>query len=145
MSRAKVITGAAVICYVNGGLFGRVTDFSWRSATPRKANYGLDSVDPHELAPTTTKISGSLRLLRTVADAGAEGAGMAANYEDLPREKYFTLQLVDRATDIVIFQAQYCSTTMQAWNVPTKGTVTGTLEFEAISWSNELRPLGTNA
>jgi hypothetical protein len=144
MARARVITGAAVVCYINGQQFGRVFGFSFKSLTPRKAIYGLDSVDPHELAPTQSRVTGTLRLYRTVADGGAEGAGMAANFEDLPREKYFTVQLVDRGTDKVLFQAQFCSAVSQSWDIPIKGIVTGTLEFEAITWSNEIRPLGVS-
>lgn len=145
MPGPRTITGAHVICYVNGARFGRVTSVIWKSATPRKAIYGLDSVDPHELAPTTTRISFTVNLLRTIGDGGAEGAGMAANYEDLPREKYFTMQLVDRSTDTVLFQAQYCSVTMQSWSIPIKDKVTGVLEAEAITWSNEVKPLGVSA
>ena len=144
MPRALVVTGAAIVCYVNGTPYGRVSGFSFRSATPRRALYGLDVIDPQELAPTQTKISGTLKLYRTVGDGGAEGAGMVANFEDLPREKYFTLQLVDRGSDKVIFQAQKCSVTMQAWDFPRKGVVTGSLEFEAITWNNEVTPKGVN-
>lgn len=144
MSRARVITGASILCYINGSRFGRVSGFSFRSMTPRKAIYGLDSIDPHELAPTVSRCTGSIRLYRTTGDGGAEGAGMSASFEDLPREKYFTIQLIDRGTDKVLFQAQYCSVVSQNWDMPAKGTITGSLEFEAITWSNEVRPLGVS-
>lgn len=142
MARAMTIVGAQVLCYINGVRFGRVTNFIWRSMTPRKAIYGLDSVDPTELAPTVTRCSGTIGMIRTTGDGGAEGAGMAAPFEDLPREKYFTVQLVDRATDRVLFQAQKCSVISQSWTVAMKTSVIGSIEFEAIDWSNEIRPLG---
>lgn len=144
MSRARVITAANVTCYVNGTQFGRVAGFTWRSSTARRALYGLDLVDPQELAPTQAKVTGLLRLYRTVGDGGAEGAGMAASFEDLPREKYFTVQLIDRGSDKVLFQAQLCSVVSQSWEIQSKGIVTGQLEFEAISWSNEIHPLGVS-
>ena len=144
MSRARVLSSAAVVCYVNGVPFGRVTHFSWRSSTVRRAIYGLDTVDPSELAPTVTKCVGSVKLYRTVGDGGLQGAGMSAGYEDLPREKYFSLQLIDRGSDQVLFQAEYCTVNNESWDVAIKAVVTGSLEFEALAWSNEIKPLGVS-
>lgn len=141
MARAKVISSAGVVCYVNGRPFGRVRDVQYTSQTPRKSIYGLDSMEPFELAPTTTKIMCRMTLYRTVGDAGAEGAAISSRYEDLPREKYFSVMLVERGSDTAIFEARYCSTTSQTWSVPEKGLVTGVVEFEALDWSNELRPV----
>lgn len=137
--RAKTVTSAGVVCYLNGKRFGRVRDFSWSSSTPRKALYGIDITEPQELLTTTTRITGRLSLWRTVGDGGAEGAGMIATYEDLTKEKYFSLTLVERYSDTVIFEARYCSVTSQSWNAPEKGLVTGSMEFEALNYSNEVR------
>lgn len=129
--------------YVNGRVYGRVKEFQWSSATPKKPQYGLDSLEPYELIPTSTRVTGRLTLYRTVGDGGAEGAAMATRYEDVPREKYFSLQLMERGSQTIVFEARYCSVTNQSWSVPERGLVTGTLEFEAIEWNNELRPLKT--
>lgn len=142
MARSRVVVAAHIICYINGQRFGRLSHFSFRSVTQRRALYGLDSVDPNELAVTQTKISGNMKVFRTIGDGGAEGAGMASAYEDLPREKYFTIQLVERGSDQIIFQAEMCACISQSWDIPAKGVVSGTIDFEAISWSNEIRPLG---
>lgn len=137
MSRALTLPGAAITCYVNGQRFGRVTSFSWESMTPFKARYGLDSADPFELVPMYTKVQGSIGLLRTVGDGGAEGAGMTVSFEDLPRGKYFSLMLVDRGSDQVLFQAELCVAKVQKWDVRSRSIVTGSVEFEGISWTNE--------
>lgn len=145
MSRARVIPSAAVIVYVNGKPFGRISDFNFRSMTPRRALFGIDSMHPYELAPTTGTITASMRIYRTVGDGGAEGAGMTASFEDVPREKYFSVMLVDRgAQDTVIFQADFCSVTSQSWGIPSRGIITGNIEFEALTWSNDVKPLGIN-
>lgn len=125
--------------YVNGAPFGRVTSFRFSSSTPRDAIYAIDSLDPFELAPTRTRVTGSLGLVRTIADGGAEGAGMTSNYEQLSREKYFSLMLVERISDTVIFRADYCSVVTQQWDVSAKEMVRGSIEFEALDWSNENR------
>lgn len=143
MARTRVLQSAAIIVNVNGKPFGVCTNFQWQSATPKKALYGLDQIDPFELGVTTTKITGTVGVYRTDGDGGAEGWGLGATYEDLSREKYFSLLLVDRASDRVIFQADYCSLVVQSWNIPAKGVVTGQFQFEALKWNNEIRPLTT--
>jgi hypothetical protein len=139
MARAKTVVSAGVVLYLNGKPYGRVREFFFDSATPRKPLYGIDSTEPFELIPTTTLVTGRIGLVRTVGDGGAEGAAMTTQVDAIPREKYFTLQLIERTSDTVIFEARYCSVTRQSWGAPEKGIVTGTVEWEALDWSNELR------
>lgn len=140
MARSRLLTSAQVLVYINGKPFAWATSFRWESATPRKAIYGLDSGEPYELAPTTTKVHGSVGLLRLSASGGLEGAGVVAQYHDIPREKYFTLTLVDRTTDTIIFTAGHCAVQSQSWDIPAKGRVTGSMTFEALDWNNEAKP-----
>ena len=142
MARAKTIVAASVILYINNQPYGRVESFRFSSQTPRDAIYGIDSLDPMELAPTRTKVTGSIGIIRTVGDGGIEGAGFTTNYELLSREKYFSIMLVERQSDTVIFRADYCSVAGQQWDVQARERVKGTLEFEALDWSNELRTEG---
>ncbi len=139
MSQSRVVTGARVICYINGVRFGRVSDFKWDSATPRRAIHGIDSLEPYELAPMSTRCTGSLSLYRTAGDGGIEGPGIVASYQDIPREKYFSLTLIDRASNMVLFRADSCAVTNQSWGVAAKGVMTGSFSFEALSWSNEVK------
>ncbi len=126
--------------YVNGKLYARVTDLRFTSSTPGREIYGIDSSEPFELANTTTRCSGSMSVLRLAQDGGAEGAGMTVSYVDITREKYFSLALVDRVTDTIVFQARRCKLTSQSWDIPARGRVTGQLDFTAIDWSNEATP-----
>jgi hypothetical protein len=131
------IVGAGVAVRINGQVYGRCQNFHFSAATARHPIYGIDSLEPFELAPTVSRVAGSLSIVRTVGDAGAEGAGMSAPLDMLPREKYFALQLVERGSDLVIFDARYCSVASQNWNVE-RGAVIGTIEFEALDWNNEI-------
>ncbi len=110
--------------------------FRFRSATPKRAIYGIDATEPYELAPTVTKVTGSIEVIKLSGDGGAEAAGFAAPYPELSREKYFSLTLVEVGTDLIIFRADRCSLTDQAWSVPSRGFVTGSFEFEALEWDN---------
>jgi hypothetical protein len=90
------VQGASVFCLINGAVFGRVTGFSFSSETQRKALYGIDSVDPVDLIPTITRLTGRLEVVRTKSDGGLEGAGIVAPYEFLSNEKYITIMLLSR-------------------------------------------------
>ncbi len=135
--RSRLVTGAQVILYINGKPYAVVTGFKWDSITPPKAIYGLDCGEPLELAPTTTKITGQIGLLRQVGSGGIEGAGVVPHFPSLPRAKYFTLALVERSTDTQLFRADRCWAISQTWDVPSKGRMTGGLTFEAMDWNNE--------
>lgn len=138
---AKSLTGAHIVCYINGKLYGRVSNFTWDSQTVHKQIYGLDSADPFELAAAQTKIGGNVSIYRLIGDGGAQGAGIVPKYEDMPRGRYFNVTLLDRSTDLIVFQAKYCVLQAESWSIPMRGIITGQLHFEAIEWSNEVRPV----
>lgn len=137
MSRARTIVSANVICYINNKPYAQVTSFAFHSSTPREAINGVDSIDPFELAVNTTKVSGSIGLVRTLFDGGIEGAGLTTNFERLPQEKYFSVMLVERLSQRVLFRADYCSVNQQNWSLTAKGIMQGQVEFEALAWSND--------
>lgn len=137
MSQSRLALSASVTLYINGGAYAQVTDFRFDSATPKRAIMGLDSSEPYELAPTVTKITGSIGLVRIAGDGGLEGAGFVAQSSNILRERYFTLALVEHRTNTQFFRADKCSVTAQNWNSPSKGRISGSLNFEALDWSNE--------
>jgi hypothetical protein len=139
MAGSTIVTGAHVVVYINGSVFGKVTSFGFKSVTARKEIRQVDSVGVQELAPTTTSVSCTMSLYRQMSDGGLEGAGITARYENLPRERYFNVTLVDRVTDSVIFQASQCSVEEQSWTIAPKGLVTGQVAFKALEWSNEVQ------
>lgn len=136
---SKTLTGARIVCYINGKLYGRVSSFTWDSQTAHKPIYTIDAAEPFELAAGITKVGGTISVYRLIGDGGAQGAGIVPKYGDIPRGKYFSIMLIDRGTDLVLFQAKYCSLQTESWTVPQKGIITGSLHFEAIDWSNEVR------
>lgn len=138
MAQSNLMVGAKVVMYINGKPFAKVTGFSWSSSTMRRPLYGIDSSQPYELVPTVTRVAGNVSLLRGIADGGLEGAGVTPNFAFLTREKYFSVTLVERTTDTVLFHATNCSATSQSWDVPARGYVTGQMQFEALTWNNEV-------
>lgn len=138
MSQSRIASTAKVVLYINGRAYAQVTTFRWTCDTPTREIAGIDSSEPFELAPTRTKVTGTIGLVRLVGDGGIEGAGASVPFEYIASGKYFSLMLVDRATDTTLFRADNCRTSSQYWDVPQKGLITGSLTFEAISSSNEL-------
>lgn len=135
--RPIVISGAHVECYVNGRLVGRVTSFQMNSSTPYKSARGIDVMHTLEKIVTTTDISFSLGLVRTMGDGGAQGAGITSAPEDISLMKYFTVLLKERRTDLPVFKADLCVCTAENWSVDAKGRMTGSVSCEGITWSNE--------
>jgi hypothetical protein len=142
MAVPLLLSGAKVVLYVNGNLFGKVSSFKYASATPRKKIRGVDSMVPFELGMTTNDINGTMTVYRLIQDGGAEGAGMVAPIVEIPREKYFSLILVDIASNTVIFEADYCSVEDQSWTFEARDLAKGQITFSALDYLNEVRPVG---
>ena len=143
MSRSSLVVGAQVVVYVNGNMFGKVIDFEWVAETPRRFIQTVDSLLPIEAIPLATSVTGIMNIFKIHGDGGAEGAGMVApmvmndGSSGIPLEKYFTLMVLDRAKDTVLFQADTCTLMSQRWGIK-RGHVTGSLSFRAFSWNNEI-------
>ncbi len=135
--RPVLIVAAKILVYVNGKLFGRCASFNWTSATPRKKLHCIDIPHPVELAATTVETSWNMGVLRTVGDGGLQGAGVVAQQTELSREKYFTLQLVERTSGLTIFRSDYNQTDSESWTVTAKGLLAGQASGTSILWVNE--------
>lgn len=132
------VVAAHVLCYINGNLIGRVTGFTWAANNGHKEIREVDVPTVVEFAPTIIGISGTISLLRTVGDAGAQGAGLIPPQDLISREKYFTLTLVSRKNQETLFQATMCVATGESWGVAAKGVLAGTCVFVGQRWGNSL-------
>lgn len=140
MSKSFVISGAKVYLAVNGIKIGRVTGFSYNAQSPMKAIHGIDSNEAFELAPTTSSINGSINVIKFQADGGAEGMGAIPVSQEIVSGRYFSMILIERNSSSVIFRADYCVVQGQSWQVQAKGLIVGTINFSALTWSNEVSP-----
>lgn len=142
MARARTVVAAHCVVYVNGRLFGRVASLGFSAETPQRELRVIDTLEPAELIPQGASVRGSLTIYRLHRDGGIEAAGLAAAWADMTRQKYFSLMVVDRVTDTVLFRADRCATAAQSWNVG-RGFVMGTVAFVGLNWSNETVPAPT--
>jgi hypothetical protein len=137
MSKSYLISGAKVQCYINGQLVGRVNAFRWSADSPHKSISAIDCPVPFELAPGTTKVTGSVGLFRTSGDGGIENMGIQPKPNNIARGKYFTLQLIEKMGGTTLFEANYCVVQNQSWAVDARGVMSGTFSFEGIIWAND--------
>ena len=139
MARSRLLTGAQVFCYINNNKFGRIANFGHGTNTPRRRYKGIDTLIASELIPTEYAVAGNMTIYRLHKDGGAEAAGITATWEDYTREKYFSILIIDRTTDTVLFRATECSIENQKWQYG-KGYVMGTISFSALVSNNETVP-----
>jgi hypothetical protein len=137
MAIVHTLRGADIKVYINSKLFRPVTGLSFTINTGRKAINGIDINTPFELAPGSTRITGSMEIVRARMSGGLEGQGVSAPQNVLLMEKYFSLALVDRMTDSVVLYIEECSVVDQNWHIPSRGIMTGSFTFEGIGWANE--------
>lgn len=137
MAQALTISGAQVVLLVNAVPYGRVTNIDWDISTPIEELRGVDSPQPYELANSSTSVGGTLYVLRTLGDGGAEGAGMTAPLIDVGKTRYVSLVLLERRTKRVLFQSQRVAISSQSWSVPERGITKGTVSFVSIDALNE--------
>jgi hypothetical protein len=141
MAGGVIVTGAHVIVYINGQIFGRCIDFRPTMSTPSKEIGGIDNIDLIELAPTVTRTSFTMTVWRTIGDGGVEGLGIAPSIAEIQRGKYFSVMLLERVSDTVLFEARWCRVESQSWGFVSKSLTQGTINCKAITSNNEVRAL----
>ena len=137
MATNYALRGADVKVYINDKVYAGVTAFKFNSSTGTRPILGIDSGVPYELAPGTQKVTGSMDVVRIRNGGGLEGGGFAALPADILLSKYFSIRVVDRLSDTVIFETPEASIIDQNWSMPTRGISAGSCSFECIGWANE--------
>jgi hypothetical protein len=137
--RARIITGAHLVCYINNKPFSGVQSFTWQADTPRRLVRPIDTFMPVEMIQQAPTVIGSCVCYRAIFDGGLEGQGLVATFEDLSRDKYFAISIVERSSDTVIFRADFASILSQQWVAQTRQLMAGSFTFQALDWFNESR------
>lgn len=135
--RNATVRGNDLSIYINGTLYGVVSEIRWEQSYGRHAVHGIDSVFPFELASGQAMLTGSMSLYRLHNSAGLEGVGVVPRDYKLPRERYFGLQIVDNVTDTVILQCDRAAVMNQSWSTAGQGVLQGSFSFMGVGWANE--------
>lgn len=133
--RHASIAGGDLLVYFNGELLGIAETFDYAVDYGRKEIRVIDTLLPIEEAPTQVAVGGSFSVWRTDNTAGLEGLGVVARDFALSRERYFSIRVVNRQTDTIVFKCDMASVKNQSWSVQAQGLMKGTFSFSGIGWS----------
>lgn len=132
MSPPFIIVGPGVLLYINGQRYSRVAGFQWTLAIDQKEIFAVDSSSAYELVPGQARAMGVIDVYRLKGDGGATGAQLTTQFQDILRQRYFTVSLVERTTGEILFEASRCSLVTQSWKAPGRGFVTGQFNFKCL-------------
>lgn len=138
MASTKALRGADVKVFINGKLYPAVTAIRWSTSSGKHTIYGIDQSTPFEIVSGQCAVRGSFEIVRIRQSGGLQGAGIAAPERKILLEKYFSLTVVDRVTDIVILQIDEASVTDENWQSAARALIQGSFSFEGIAWVNEV-------
>lgn len=135
--RPRLISAARILVVLNGRIYGLCGGISWSANSPKRAARGVDVPYVQEYMPTTFEVTGSLSIYRTLGDGGLEGQGLQAAQIDQSKEKYITIQLVERDTEESILEINQAVIENQSWNAIAKGLLMGNISFRGIIFTNQ--------
>jgi len=141
MSQVDIIVGAAVRLLVNGKVIGVGTSVSIQRDQGVKPIFGIDTPVAQEIAITGPyTVRGQITGLRTRTTAGFDGLQVinASTLSDYFNQKYCTLELVDRKTNIVFAKVSKVIFNSDTMQVNARTVVTITASFIGTYLTNEL-------
>lgn len=141
MAQADVMTGACVRLLVNGKVVGVGTSITIQRDLGVKPIIGIDQVTPQEIAVTGPYIvRGQITGLRTRATAGFDGLQIinASTLGDYFNQKYVTLELVDRKTNITFAKVNKVIFNTDTMTVQARQVVTITASFIGTFLTTEI-------
>jgi hypothetical protein len=110
-----------------------------QSNSPRIEEYQIDSDEAVEIAPTIHSCTGEIGLFRNTNDGGAQGLGILPPPPLLVLEKYHSIQLIERESNLPIFEWEgEVVFNSESWTVAAKGTMVGSVKFNAKRFTNEM-------
>jgi hypothetical protein len=135
-----ILHGAGVIVKVNKGVIGFATGITYSRDQGIKPIYEVDNPFPAEITPTRYLVAGALAGFRLSNSGGLDGQGVMdlSNVANFFTQKYVTLEIVDRKTNLPLFYVNRCLFDKDSWRTEVKQIVTFTVNFLGIWASNEI-------
>jgi hypothetical protein len=139
----SIVCGPHAVVYINGKPFSPISAISYQISTPFKTLYGVDTILPLDTVPQQVSYTASMQLYRVRSSGGIEGQGICPTWEAATRGKYFSIIVLDRATNDILFEGRKNRATSQSWQISAKQLVTGTVAFTGLGYNNNTVSPGT--
>jgi hypothetical protein len=136
-----LIAGAAVRVVLNGKIVGFATSISVTRDQGVKPIYGIDQVNPQEIAVSGPySVGGSLDGFRVRNFGGYDGFGVinASSMNDMFYQKSAVLELVDRKTNITFARIVGVIFHQDSFTVTNKAVITFSARFTGTYMFNEI-------
>ena len=137
MANSNLVTSAHAVCYINSVAFARCCGLSYNCLSPKREIHVIDLLQPVELVPTSLSVHGVIQVYKLHNDGGLEAAGLLATWDNLTKEKYFSLMVLDRFSNAILVQVDNCCLTEQSWNIRPKEYILGTASWSGVNYSND--------
>lgn len=132
----SIICGPHTVVYINGKPFSQVSSLDYNIASPYRVITGIDTLLPLDTAPQSLSYTASMNVYMIRGRGGIEGEGMSATWEAATRGKCFSILVIDRMTQNILFEGRKNRATGQSWHLAAKSIVTGTVQFTGLFYSN---------
>lgn len=135
MARAKILVGARAKVMVNGQLVGLFSQCTWSIRQGKEPAFILGRYNPAEITPTTQEpVTVSLSGYRVV-DAGPYKVANATLLKNLLTEEDFSISILDRQTNKLIFTA--VGMRVQGWSSGVASRGVSDIRIDAIGIRGE--------
>ena len=136
--RSPYVVGAQLIVLVNGARYAECTSFEFEHIIARAEIVGIDTNQPFEIAPKMVRFQANMGYMRRQGGGGAFGQGMAAPFSKTEQESYWSLLILNRRDQSILFRADQCMATNVRESAQARGRMTGSISFTGLAWSNEV-------
>lgn len=137
--QAKYLTGARTIIKINGSIIGFAFKVSWEAKTIADEIYTIDDPLPWELAPKRIEVSGTLGLF-LIPGESPQSMAIQSDIASFLANRYITIEVIDSATDAIIFRAGSAMVTGQQSSLSSEQIGSTMLTWKAVGWQAEIAP-----
>lgn len=126
-----ILSGAHVKIRINGTIYPLAQSISYSISSGETEIYGVDSIFPQEIAPTTSSVSGRIDGLK-IARASLQSLNIRDPNSQIMGSGYNMIEVLDRKTKSVIISFPMCRVSDESFSIQTKSTARLSFSFKAI-------------
>jgi hypothetical protein len=138
--QGKYLSGARCMIRVNGKLAGFAFGISWKITTDVTEINTIDDYLPYEIAPSRISVAGTISGFR-IPGGGPGNLGIQGDILSFMHQRYIEIEVRDSQTDNLIFQTKKAMITSRSENIQADNLAQMTLEFKAIGFVDEKKPV----